>query len=111
DYPQEVSDLMAVGLLKMYSEQALIETIKREKDSVYITFSKSAPGQIPVQELFRALDGIPLKADVSPEEGHYVVILKLKKQMKPYTWLDYLIRFAKRTALYLEEKEEAAAET
>src|SRR5699024_5362387 len=65
DYPQEVSDLLAIGQLKMYSEVALIEGIKREKLSLYVTFDKAAPGKLPVQELFRALEGIPLKAEVS----------------------------------------------
>ena len=110
DYPQETADLLAIGLLKMFSERAYIETIKREKNSLYITFAKSAPSKLPVQEIFRALEKIPLRANVSPEEERYVVILKLEKQIEPYRWLEYLIDFAKKCAHYLEEKEETSAE-
>lgn len=110
DYPQETADLLEIGLLKMYSEQAHIEKIKREKDILYVTFSKTVPVQLPIQELFRALKDIPLHATVSPEEDRYVVIFKLNKNMQPYQWLEHLIAFTKQCAAYLETKEEANTE-
>ena len=65
DYPQEVSDLLTVGLLKMYSDRALIETIKRDKQQVTVTFSKEGTQSLPLPEVFKPLKKISLKTNIN----------------------------------------------
>lgn len=40
DFPQEVDDLLVIGLIKYYSETILVETITRKRSEVQVTFSE-----------------------------------------------------------------------
>jgi len=106
EYPQEVSDLMTVGLLKMYSEDALIETIKRKNNQLTVTFSKEGTRKLPMAEVFKALKDNPIKTDMKTDE-QVQVIFKLNRKMANNEWLDALVSFAKNISDYREEQEQA----
>lgn len=106
DYPQEVADLLSVGLLKMYSEQALIELIKRDNTKVSVVFSKAGTNRLPLPEVFKALKDIPLKTDMQSDDK-LTIEFKLTKRTTVNEWLDALVLFAKNTADYLKEKLES----
>ncbi|GEK91620.1 transcription-repair coupling factor [Alkalibacterium kapii] len=115
EYPQSVSDLLSVGLLKMYSETALIETIKREGFDVTVSFSSEGTDKYPLPEVFRALKDISLKTDMQSKEK-LSIVFRLTKQMKSNEWLDSLVLFSKNCAEYRvetekQEDEQAAKET
>lgn len=97
DYPQEVDDLLAVGLIKYYSERVLVESIKQKGNIVSLSFSAQATKAIPIPEIFRALDGIPLQVDLETEDK-LGVDFRLQKGMHPYIWLSHITKFVK--ALY-----------
>ena len=97
DYPQEVDDLLAVGLIKYYSERVLIEMIKQNGDIVSVTFSEQGTRAIPVPEIFRALDGIPLQVDLDTAK-RLGVNFRLVKGQHAYEWLGHIIKFV--TALF-----------
>ncbi|GEK90003.1 transcription-repair coupling factor [Alkalibacterium putridalgicola] len=104
EYPQSVADLLSVGLLKMYSETALIETIKRENATVTVTFSAEGTRKYPLPEVFKALKDIPMKTDMQSEEK-LAIDFKLTRRMNDNEWLDALVLFSKNCAEYRMEKE------
>lgn len=103
DYPQEVDDLLAIGLIKHYSEFVLIETIKQQKNRGDVTFSEQGTKNIPVQEVFRALEGVPLQVDMKPG-AQLTVEFILNDGMENYEWLQQLLKFVRNLYTYYEEK-------
>lgn len=103
EYPQEVADLLSVGLLKMYSEQALIELIRRDGTKLSVVFSKAGTNRLPLPEVFKALKDIQLKTDMQAEDN-LTIEFKLTKRTTVNEWLDALVLFAKNTSEYLNEK-------
>src|SRR5699024_8923122 len=111
DFPQEVDDLLVIGLIKYYSETILVETITRKRSEVQVTFSEQGTKNIPMQELFRALDGIPLKVDMKPGK-QLTVEFYLKPGMENYEWLQHILNFVRNLYTFVEkQKEEQDAET
>jgi len=106
EYPQEVSDLLTVGLIKMYSETGLIETIKRDKKEIHVTFSNEGTRSLPLPEVFRALKDVPLKTDMDTGDK-LTVDFKLTKRTSDNEWLDSLVQFAKNISDYRMEQREA----
>ena len=105
DFPQEVDDLLVIGLIKHYSETILVETIKQKGTTVRVTFSESGTENTPVQEVFRALEGIPLQVDLDTGE-ELAVSFYLKEGMEDYQWLQHILAFAKNLYTYYEEQAE-----
>nr|WP_319021435.1 transcription-repair coupling factor [Carnobacterium mobile] len=103
EYDDEVADLLLIGLIKLYSEQALIETIKRTDQEVELTFSESGSRSLPAEEIFRALSEVPLKANMTVKKERFVVTIQIGTA-PTYQWLDYLQKFAKVIATYRKEK-------
>lgn len=112
DYPEEVADLLAVGLLKMYSERALVDFIKRDNQAIDILFSPSGTTKLPIPEIFKALKDIPLKTDMNPDGKQLSISFKVRRGMESYDWLGHITEFVKNLAEYLknsapvEEREE-----
>lgn len=103
EYDDEVADLLLIGLIKLYSEQALIETIKRTDQEVELTFSESGSRSLPAEEIFRALSEVPLKANMTVKKERFVVTIQIGTA-PTYQWLDYLQKFAKVIATYRKER-------
>lgn len=109
DYPQEVADLLAIGLLKMHSERALVETIKRDGQTITVTFSASGTNSLPLPEVFKAMKDIPLKTDMNPDGDQLTVSFKLNKGMESYQWLEWVTQFVKNVAEYRQAQQEEQA--
>lgn len=103
EYPDEVADLLTIGAIKMNSEHALIETIKRSNDQVDLTFSVSGTTTVPIEEIFRALTDIPVKVNVGTKNNQLVVTIETK-DLPAYQWLSYIQQFSERAADYRKEK-------
>ncbi len=105
DYPEEVGDLLKVGLLKYYSENSLIEKIERKNNRISVQFTKNSEQKFPLQEIFKALKDVPLKTDMQTE-GQLEVIFVLTKRTEKDTWLDGLLTFTKGLSDYRHSQEE-----
>ncbi|WP_424309414.1 transcription-repair coupling factor [Carnobacterium sp.] len=103
EYPDEVADLLVIGLIKLYSERALIETIRRSDEEIELIFSESGSSTLPAEEVFRALGEVPLKANMNAKKNKFYVTIQIGKA-HTYQWLDYLQKFAKVIATYRREK-------
>lgn len=109
DYPQEVDDLLVIGLIKYYSERTLIEMIKQTQNVVSLTFSEQGTKAIPVQEIFRALDGIPLQVDLETED-QLGVNFRLQKGQQAYEWLGHIVKFVRALFEFYEKEIQAKKE-
>lgn len=105
DFPQEVDDLLVIGLMKYYSETVLIETITQRRSKVEVKLSKRGTSNIPVQEIFKALDGIPLQVDIQSED-QLAVEFSLKPGMENYEWLQHILKFVRNLYTFVEEQRE-----
>ena len=105
EFPDEVADLLVIGLIKLYSERALIETIRRSNREIELLFSESGTDTLPAEEIFRALGEVPLKANMTVKKKKYSVTIQIENT-HTYQWLDYLQKFAKVIATYRREKSE-----
>ncbi|WP_208560576.1 transcription-repair coupling factor [Marinilactibacillus kalidii] len=108
DYPQEVADLVTIGQLKMYSDLALIETVKRGKGKVTVTFSMEGTQDLPLPEVFKALKTIRLKTDMHTNAA-LSVDFKIPLKLEAYEWLDILVVFAKKIAEFRASRVEVTA--
>lgn len=103
EFPDEVADLLVIGLIKLYSERALIETIRRSDREIELIFSESGTDTLPAEEIFRALGEVPLKANMTVKKKKYSITIQIENT-HTYQWLDYLQKFAKVIATYRREK-------
>lgn len=94
EYPDEVADLLEIGLIKNYAEKSQIETIKRQDDTVVVTFSKTGTLRIQGPAVFEALSKMPLKAQVNLKNDKLMVTLRLEKHAT-FKWLGFIKAFVK----------------
>ncbi|MGX7419974.1 transcription-repair coupling factor [Carnobacterium gallinarum] len=107
-FPDEVSDLLTIGVIKMESEKALFETIRRVDDSVHLTLSPSGTQSLPAEEIMKALGDIPLQATMAIKKECLVVTLHLKNSEASYEWLGYIDKFITNIVAYrdMQKKQE-----
>lgn len=103
DFPQEVDDLLVISLIKYYGDRILLDTIKQVNQRVLVTFSEQGTKVMPIQEIFRALDGIPLQVDLQTRE-QLVVDFQLPKGMHNYEWLSHILKFVRNLYNYYSEQ-------
>ena len=99
-FPDEVADLLAIGAIKMESERALFETIRRVDDCVHLTLSTSGTASLPAEESMKALGDIPLQATMSVKKEKLVVTMHLKDINASFEWLGYIEKFVANIAKY-----------
>lgn len=95
DYPAEVADLLVIGQLKMDSDRALVETIRKRQQTLQVILSKAGTKQYSVEQLFEALTATKLKAELGVEKEQMGIKLTLPKGMEQVVWLEELSRFIK----------------
>ncbi len=92
-YPDEVAHLLTVGLLKMYSEFALVTSIYRKGEKITFKLSKSGTKTYHVEQLFAALAATRLKADLSIDEEATAIHLTIEKEQTAAYWMNEMIQF------------------
>ncbi len=101
EFPDEVADLVTIGLIKMYSEKALIELIKRREDELELTFSVAGTNTLSGEDVFKALQDVPLHANMAVNKGKLTVSLQLRKE-PVYKWLDFIVKFTQKMSEFRE---------
>lgn len=84
DYPDEVSNLLEIGLLKMYADQALVEKIYQVKRKVTIIFSKKATDKLTGQIFLEEISKTKLKTQLNVENGKMKIIIDEKAHQNIY---------------------------
>jgi transcription-repair coupling factor (superfamily II helicase) len=73
DYPVAVGNLLDIGLLKFFSDEALLDAIRFDRLGTTIVMSKEANRFYLAQDYFEALEVSSLKARMSEEVGQMTV--------------------------------------
>lgn len=92
DYPDEVSDLVNIGLLKYYAQKQGVEKIKRLNHQIFVTFNKEISQQMSAPVIFEQLAKTSLKANIKNDNGKVVVVFDVY-HMATYLWLEQLQKY------------------
>ncbi|KPG68884.1 transcription-repair coupling factor [Enterococcus sp. RIT-PI-f] len=87
EYPTEVVHLLTVGEIKMNGDRALLDTIRKQQQSIHFTLSKVGTKQYSVEQLFEALSATKLKATMGVEREQMTIKLQIPPTMKESAWL------------------------
>ena len=92
EYPDEVANLLTVGLIKMNSDFALVEKIQKRQLAIDVVLSKAGTNAYTIEQIFKALSKTTLKAELSSEDT-LTIQLKLTKQLSEVVWLQEVAQF------------------
>lgn len=87
--PVEVLQLAQVGLIKHFAENAQAETLKRQGDTVTITFNAEGTRRLQGAAIFEALSSIPLRAQVNIKKEKLAVSLQIRT-LDTQAWMDHV---------------------
>ncbi|MCS6723498.1 hypothetical protein NOM68_18375, partial [Proteus mirabilis] len=92
EYPDEVANLLTVGLIKMNSDFALVEKIQKHGMVIEVLLSKAGTNAYTIEQIFKALSATTLKAELSSDDA-LAINLKLTKQITEAAWLQEVAQF------------------
>lgn len=102
EFPDEVSDLLDIALVKHYSIEAGIISFTRKGQDVIATFNEEASRHLQGPKIFEALQNVPLQAKVQMNQNKLEVSLNITNKANDQ-WLQALIHFTKDTANILSQ--------
>lgn len=104
DYPSEVTTLLLIGLLKMYSDGALVDQISQNKKKISVEFSEKGASALPMPEVFKALSLTNLKASIDAEnEDELAVHFEMWQSEVTDETIEQLILFTHSLYEYLKD--------
>lgn len=92
EYPDEVANLLTVGLIKMNSDFALVEKIQKRGMVIEVLLSKAGTNAYTIEQIFKALSATTLKAELNSDDA-LAINLKLTKQITEAAWLQEVAQF------------------
>lgn len=78
DYPDEVSNLLEIGLLKMDADWALVDQIFQKKDEITIVFSKKATTRLSGSQFLAAVSQTKLSTSMNVDNLQMKITIKKK---------------------------------
>lgn len=78
DYPDEVSNLLEIGLLKMDADRALVDQIFQKKDEITIVFSKKATTRLAGSQFLAAVSQTKLSTSMNVDNLQMKITIKKK---------------------------------
>ncbi|MFL2144107.1 transcription-repair coupling factor [Ruoffia sp. FAM 20857] len=102
EFPDEVSDLLDIALIKHYSIEAGIVSFTRKRQEVIATFNEEATKHLQGANIFQALQNVQLQAKVQINKNKLEVSLNVYNKDNDQ-WLSALINFTKDTADVLNQ--------
>ena len=95
EYPIEVHNLLEVGLLKMYADAALVDSVSQNKKTIEIELSDKLNGKLDIKDVFKVLSvtkfsttlgnknqKIQIKLNIQPGMESNQILEELKKLLK-----------------------------
>lgn len=79
EYPDEVSNLLEIGLLKMYADYAQVEKITQIKQKIEIVFSINTSQKISGQQFLEAVSQTKLSTQMNIENSKMKIIINEKE--------------------------------
>ena len=78
DYPDEVSNLLEIGLLKMDADRSLVDQIFQKKDEITIVFSKKATMRLSGSQFLAAVSQTKLSTSMNVDNLQMKITIKKK---------------------------------
>lgn len=78
DYPDEVSNLLEIGLLKTDADKALVDQIFQKKDEIMIVFSKKATTRLSGSQFLAAVSQTKLSTTMNVDNLQMKITIKKK---------------------------------
>lgn len=105
DYPDEVSNLLEISLLKMYADLALVEKIYQKDDSITIVFSHKGTQKLTGKDFLEAVAQTKLSTQMNVENSQMKIIIRKKAQQSMAQILLQMQDLLKTIASKLEKQE------
>ncbi|HEY0221493.1 MAG TPA: transcription-repair coupling factor [Lactovum miscens] len=90
-YSDEVAWLLEIGLLKYFSDNALVDKIEKRSHEIIVKLDSSSKAIYDGQEYFEALAETVLEATITEEQGQ--ILIKLVPEKTDIFWLQEIIKF------------------
>ncbi|MFU2205435.1 transcription-repair coupling factor [Streptococcus pluranimalium] len=104
EYPDQVSYLLEIGLVKAYLDSVFTELVDRKDNQLVVRFEKVTQTLFLTQDYFEALSKTNLKARISEHQGKIEVIFDIRNK-KDYEILEELIQFGQGFAEIKDRKQ------
>lgn len=102
DYTKPVANLLLVGELKMYADQAMLDKIQQRQDQIYLTFTKVGSKLIKAPEIIKNISKTRFKATIGDNEGAITVRLVIQPKMTEQDWLHSLLQIVQALAEHIQ---------
>ncbi|WP_137597990.1 transcription-repair coupling factor [Paucilactobacillus kaifaensis] len=93
DYPVQVENLLVIGKIKLFSDLALLEKIRRQDGYIFILLSKKASQIISPKTILKQLAQTDFKATIGEDNQKLQIKLVIQPKMNQTTWLAQLTDF------------------
>jgi len=97
DYPQEVTNLLDISLLKNSFDESLVKSVVMRNGMIAIKFSKKAADYLTGDLVFKFLSNTTMKAKVNNKNGEFIITLD-SGSVKKDEWFDQLQVFSQKMA-------------
>lgn len=104
EYPDAVAFLLEIGLLKYYADNALVDRMLKQNDTIVYTMSMAAKNVYLPQDYFDALSKTDLPVKLGEESGVMVLRFDIKNRSDA-NYLSELISFTERLSEIRDEKD------
>lgn len=82
EYPDEVASLLDIGLLKMYADQAMVESIKQNDKKISVELSQKATRTFQAKQLLKAVAQTKFSATLEPGTDKMKIVLVIQPKME-----------------------------
>lgn len=93
DYPIQVENLLIIGKIKLFSDLALLEKIRRQNDQIFVSLSKKASQIISPKIILQQLAKTGFKSTIGETDQKLKLKLIIQPKMDQATWLTQLTEF------------------
>lgn len=92
DYQTPVANLLTIGTIKLYADQAMLSEIERKRDNIYVNFTVVGSKKINAPQIIQALAKTRFKATMDEkEDGAISLRLVIQPKMTEQDWLNQLL--------------------
>ena len=108
EYPDMVGYLLEIGLLKYFADNALVDKIVKQKESVLYKMSRTAKNTYLPQDYFDALSKTELPAKLGEEDGNMILTFDIKNRSQA-EYLSEILAFTERLSQIKDEKKKKSS--
>ena len=95
EYPAAVANLLDVDLIKMLADFDLVDKIRKDKQTIVVTFSTLVTKFYSSKEILQAIASTEFRSTVKMIDGRYQIRLIVQPTMEVIDWLTNLNSLSK----------------